>query len=66
MDKENWAVMFDRLIIKFLIMAWPVVGIISYTEDIFLYVSEIAIFTLYMGAISILLIIYEIYTCTLD
>ena len=64
--RENWAVMFDRLFIKFFMMIWPLCGIFSYAEDNFLNIIEVAGFALYMTLVSFLLVMYEIYTCVFN
>lgn len=56
--------MFDRLIVKFVMMTWPVFAVISYVSESFLNITEVAYFSLYMCVLSVLLIIYEIYSCT--
>lgn len=56
--------MFDRLFIKFFMMLWPILGIISYLHDKFLNINEVAYFSIYLCVISIILILYELYACT--
>ena len=57
--------MFDRMFVKFLIMIWPIMGIISYTLDSFLNIDEISLFALYLTFMALILIGYEVWACTI-
>lgn len=52
-----------RILVKLIIFAFPVFGLLSINRDHYLNLWEIKIFILYMTAVAGLLIIYEIASC---
>jgi hypothetical protein len=47
-----------------IIMVFPIFGLITYLGEDFLGLLFVKIFMLYLAIFSVLLIVYEVYTCT--
>lgn len=45
-------------------MIFPVLCLAAYTHEHFLYLPWVAVFMIYQLAVSFLMILYEIYSCT--
>ncbi len=57
------AVIFSRIVVKLLIICFPIFGILSISKDNELENKYVHIFIIYMGIAALLLIIYELVTC---
>jgi hypothetical protein len=57
------AVIFSRIIVKLLIISFPIFGLLSISRDHELDNKYVHIFIIYMGAAALLLIVYELITC---
>lgn len=62
--KEGCAVWCNRVIAKMTIMVFPAFYIVAYAHEKFLDLFWVKVFMIYLLVISILLIIYEFYSCT--
>lgn len=63
-DKENVAVVFNRVIIRFIIMLFFPLGLTAIVIDNYLGIDLVFYLILYLCVISLLFFVYEIYGCT--
>lgn len=57
------AVIFSRIVVKLIIICFPIFGLLSISKDNELDNKYVHIFIIYMGVAALLLIIYELVTC---
>jgi hypothetical protein len=52
-----------RILVKFIILLFPIFGVLSILENEYLHLWPILAFLCYMGLVSFLLLAYELLTC---
>ena len=62
-NKQEKAVCFTRVAVKFIIFLFPIFGLWSTSADHYMHLWQIHAFIIYMAVITVLLVVYEIATC---
>lgn len=63
-DKENVAVVFNRVVIRFIIILFFPLGLTAVIMDNYLGIKLVLYLIIYLCIISLLFFVYEIYGCT--